>query len=73
MRPEWLGLGTFAFLLAGLVAVSPLILGRSSLQLAGTPLIAGALPSRTAGASGFQAVNQALALDGTATAQGVPS
>jgi hypothetical protein len=39
MRPERLGLGTFAFLLAGLVAVSPLILGRSSLQLVGTLLI----------------------------------
>jgi uncharacterized membrane protein HdeD (DUF308 family) len=49
MRPERLGLGTFAFLLAGLVAVSPLILGRSSLQLVGTLLIVtGALEGCTA-------------------------
>jgi uncharacterized membrane protein HdeD (DUF308 family) len=39
MRFERLGLGTFAFFLAGLVAVSPLLLGRSSLQLVGTLLI----------------------------------
>src|SRR4029453_14833912 len=52
---EQLGLGTAALILAGSVAIAPLLLGPSSLQLVGTLLIAaGGLE----GLQSFRRVNQ---------------